>query len=570
MWAAFGVVLASAVLLLGVLGWRGIREERRFALYRARSQSERAVEIAASEFQRGINSRRATAPVWHWYSPAPLPSPTTEIVSRYDAAVNGPPSEAVPELRQISTSSNVSDAMTSAGLPLAPLVEWALVERASASELDEAMERLGRLAVESHPSVITPEILQRAGVLLRQRGVAPTVLDRWRERWDGDELVRTAILKGANGGGPSPVRGWVDAAGTRYWVEPVGPAWQSISRQQVYGLFENALRSAAAALPSYAALNMEWQGEPFGLAGEQGAELLAQRQATDLVVKAMLVEPRSLFVQQRRQTVWLASLLSVALAAVVGGVWVLQRSLRRELQLNELKSDFVSSVSHELRAPIASMRLMAENLESGTVFGDERRRDYHRLIAEECRRLSVLIENILDFARIERNRKTYHFAEADIGALIQDAMNLLRPRAQQRRQKINLEITSPEPPPSVDSLSLQQAVINLLDNAIKFSSAESEITVRVSHREKGWWEISVADHGPGIPISEQARIFERFHRIGSELVRETQGAGIGLTLVKHIAEGHGGRVEVESRPGHGACFRLILPHRIEAGSDVIP
>jgi signal transduction histidine kinase len=209
------------------------------------------------------------------------------------------------------------------------------------------------------------------------------------------------------------------------------------------------------------------------------------------------------------------------------------------------------------------MRLMLENLQSGAVETDAARQNYLQLLGSECHRLSALIENVLDFARIEHNRKIYHMAEADVAAMIHDAVQLMQPHAAQRRQKLIADLETIEPAPQIDALALQQAVINLIDNAMKFSPADTKITISARRRDEKTWQLSVADEGPGIPESEHERIFERFYRIGNELRRETQGAGIGLAIVKHTVEAHGGRIEVDSQPGRGATFVLILPYTQE-------
>jgi two-component system phosphate regulon sensor histidine kinase PhoR len=268
-----------------------------------------------------------------------------------------------------------------------------------------------------------------------------------------------------------------------------------------------------------------------------------------------------LFSAQRIQTLWLAGLLGCAVVAEVGALWSMRQAWRREVQLGQLKDDFVASVSHELRAPLASMRLMAENLESGAVAEPARMRQYHGLLAQESRRLATLVDNVLDFARIEQNRRVYHFVETDLAALVRDAVEIARPQAAARRQEIALELAAMEPP-VCDGIAVRQALLNLLDNASKFSGEGTKITVTARPREADAWEISVADEGPGIPAEEHEHIFERFYRLGDELRRGTQGSGIGLSIVQHIVAGHGGTIEVESRPGAGARFTLVFPRRV--------
>ena len=274
-------------------------------------------------------------------------------------------------------------------------------------------------------------------------------------------------------------------------------------------------------------------------------------------VTASLKHPPLLYTAVDRLTTWTAWLLACSIASAGIGVWVVKRNLDRERKLNELKSQFVSSVSHELRAPVGSLRLMADALDQGTVTG-EQAGEFHRLMSQEGARLSSLIENVLDFARIEQNRKTYTLDETDISSLIQDTIRLMTPQAKAREVIIESALQPLTHVPKLDAPALQQALINLVDNAIKFSpvGATILITLEENLKEKQW-SLSVQDHGSGIPAAERERIFERFYRLGNELRRETQGTGIGLSLVKHIVEGNGGRISVTC--DGGACFKMSFP-----------
>jgi len=266
-------------------------------------------------------------------------------------------------------------------------------------------------------------------------------------------------------------------------------------------------------------------------------------------------------------------LLLASAAAAIIGVVVAWGAFNRQQRLNDMKSNFVSSVSHELRAPIASVRLMAESLERGKISEPTKQGEYFRFIGQECRRLSSLIENVLDFSRIEQGRKQYEFEPTDIVALVQETVRLMEPYAVERGVKLNSEFRIQNSELNVDGRAIQQALVNLIDNAIKHSPKQNtQHAAEIEDEGRGRGEepltvtrypslvtLAVSDHGPGIPASEQEKIFERFYRLGSELRRETQGVGIGLSIVKHIAEAHGGRVRVESEPGKGSRFVIELP-----------
>jgi signal transduction histidine kinase len=317
-----------------------------------------------------------------------------------------------------------------------------------------------------------------------------------------------------------------------------------------------------------------------------------------LKVKVYLTSPSVLFKRQRARTFWFGSLIGTSAFVALGGLLAAWRAFNRQQQLSELKSNFVSSVSHELRAPIASVRLLAESLERGKVSEAPKQHEYYRFIVQECRRLSSLIENVLDFSRIEQGRKQYEFEPTDIVALTEQTVRLMQPYAAERQIKLVLwggdgsspaesaekkpcgdEASPPRDPPAdrqpfLDGKAIQQALVNLIDNAIKHSPGGETVTVglelagRVASPSPIGWEragevrVWVEDHGPGIPVGEHEKIFERFYRRGSELRRETQGVGIGLSLVKHIVEAHGGRVLVRSEVGQGSRFTIELPGSI--------
>ena len=247
-----------------------------------------------------------------------------------------------------------------------------------------------------------------------------------------------------------------------------------------------------------------------------------------------------------------------------------------------MKSNFVSSVSHELRAPIASVRLMAESLERGKVAEPQKQNEYFRFIVQECRRLSSLIENVLDFSRIEQGRKQYEFEPTDLLALTRETVKLMEPYAEEKGVRLetsNIEHPTPNIELEVDGRAIpSKRSLILIDNAIKHSAKGQVVRIGMEGASGAGCQVSgegslspaltpdtshlalfVEDSGPGIPPKEHEKIFERFYRLGSELRRETQGVGIGLSIVRHIVEAHGGRVTVRSSIGEGSRFTIELP-----------
>jgi signal transduction histidine kinase len=281
-----------------------------------------------------------------------------------------------------------------------------------------------------------------------------------------------------------------------------------------------------------------------------------------LTLRVVLADRGLLYARQRQRQFIFGALMAFSVAAALIGLFMARRAFTNQLQLSEAKSNFVSSVSHELRAPIASVRLMAESLERGKVNEAPKQNEYFRFIVQECRRLSSLIENVLDFSRIEQGRKQYEVEPTDLAALTRETVKLMEPYAAEKGVELEFhaksEIRNPKSEIDLDGRAMQQALLNLMDNAIKHSPKGATVNVGFeydSHYARLW----VEDHGPGIPAEEHEKIFERFYRLGSELRRETQGVGIGLSIVRHIVEAHGGNVTVRSSVGHGSRFTIELP-----------
>ncbi len=241
-----------------------------------------------------------------------------------------------------------------------------------------------------------------------------------------------------------------------------------------------------------------------------------------------------------------------------GGMLFAYRSVARELALAKLKSDFVSNVSHELRTPLSLIRLYAETLELGRISTPGKHQEYYEIIRKESERLTSLINNILDFSRIEAGKKEYSFRETDMADLVRSTLDSYRFEIEQNGFQFEQKIDNNLPPLRVDREAIARSLLNLVNNAVKYSAAEKYLGVHL-YRRDGGVNLEVVDHGIGIPPKEQPKIFEKFYRVGDPLVHNTKGSGLGLSLVRHIVQAHGGVVAVESAPGRGSKFIITLP-----------
>jgi signal transduction histidine kinase len=240
------------------------------------------------------------------------------------------------------------------------------------------------------------------------------------------------------------------------------------------------------------------------------------------------------------------------------GVAFTARALYREAKLSRLKTDFVSLVSHELRTPLTSVRMFIETLALGRVKDPEQTQEVLRALAKETERLSELIERVLDWARIESGRRTYHRQAMEARSLIDSAVDAFRAQRMNEPVNVSCELQPNLPLVHVDREAITGALLNLLQNAFKYSGEDKQIAVRARLDDRGV-AIEVEDHGPGIPQRERKRIFDRFYRVDSLLTRETEGSGLGLSIAKRIVEAHHGRISVRSELGKGSCFTIHLP-----------
>lgn len=259
-------------------------------------------------------------------------------------------------------------------------------------------------------------------------------------------------------------------------------------------------------------------------------------------------------------------LLMVVLALGMGlGVFLVAGAAAREVRLAELKSDFVASVSHDLKTPLALIQLFAETLELGRVRTADRAQEYYRIINGEAKKLTRLIENILDFSRMEAGLRPYHMEPTDLGGLVTQVLERMAHQLSRQQLAVTTEVEPGLPPVLADAGAIEQAIENVLANAVKYAGESRDIEVAV-RRAGRYAQVSVRDHGIGISRREQRRIFRKFYRVQEGLGGGPQGCGLGLAIVDHAMRGHGGFVGVESELGHGSTFTLNFPIAAPAAS----
>ena len=278
-------------------------------------------------------------------------------------------------------------------------------------------------------------------------------------------------------------------------------------------------------------------------------------------VAVYLLDPAKLTKSAEAVKLTLGLLIGVLVLAIGVGSWLIVADLNRQLTLARQKTDFVSNVSHELKTPLTSIRMFSELLAEGRVGDPAKQRSYLAIISAETARLTRLINNVLDFARLERGEKRYHFQPCDVAGVAREAAESYRPHLESSGFHFDCELPASEVRVNGDRDALAQVIVNLLSNAEKYSGDQKEIRLRVESQSRPlpYTEVKVLDRGLGVPRGSEEKIFEKFYRAHDSLGSGIQGSGLGLTLARQIARAHGGEVVYEPRAGGGSCFSLRLP-----------
>ena len=519
--------MALAMLLplvvMAVLSWMGMRAQVRAAWVSAREELQGLGQVVAMNLGKELENSLMPAQI---FPNPPLPgkaSPADEIL-------NGNDLTAMRKLRDDREAG-----LSPAGLPRQVLAGFRVMELGGNG--DDA-GRLLELAMGDAPSVLSSHAVEKYG--------GEIFIQAWKKEDAARAVFRKHPEEGSNGV-------WTSDREV-VWLRNEGTFLQYLHAD----LLDEALHSSLTRLPNWAGLRLVAGGHFYGDAKGEVLHSLAVPFGSDVRLEIVATHPEWIEAEARRQGRWTMAITACALLVCGAAVVMMLHSLRRERQLSDMKSQFVASVSHELRAPVASIRLMAEGLEAGKV-ENSMVGDFHRLIARESARLSTMVTNVLDHSRIEQGSKIWHMKPSDVRALTEESISVMKPLAEEKGIVLEAELDALEA--VVDAGAMQQALVNLLDNAIKFSPKRSVVGVKLAQREN-MVELSVADAGLGVLEAEKAMIFERFYRSGNELRRETHGSGIGLSLVKSIAEAHGGTVRVETPPQGGSVFFITFPHKL--------
>jgi signal transduction histidine kinase len=325
------------------------------------------------------------------------------------------------------------------------------------------------------------------------------------------------------------------------------------------------MQAIAAALGQVRSGGLSFAAVPPGVAAEKAEQLLPAGGRLPGWQVALTVSGDQSFgeISRRRTASYLwagcGAIAAMALLALVAG-----QLLRRQMRVAKLKADLVATVSHELKTPLSSMRLLVDALLEDEAPEPAKTREYLQMIAKENLRLSRLIDNFLTFSRMERNRHKFEFANTSAREVVDAVDQAVSERFREAGCRLSLEVEEEAPLLRADRDALVTVLLNLLDNAYKFTGDEKRIRLRASGDGNGHVIFAVEDNGIGIAPREQKKIFRRFYQVDRRLSRAAGGCGLGLSIVDFIVRAHGGEVTIESRPGSGSVFRVSLPSSAHA------
>jgi len=441
-------------------------------------------------------------------------------------------------------------ALSETGLPLRPLAAIRLIR----TEKDPVrLEELVKV-IAAEPGFLTKPLLRDAEERFKQLALPlPNILEGWEDQLERASRVQR-ILKGAN---PEDL---LSESETSRWLgekeamlllkSPSGSAL--VDRASLHKIIASSQSTVSDVLPVGVEAIVNFP--PSRLAHSDEIAFDGGTPSIHFVVSDAAAFNQ---LSNRRRGLF-AGFLTIATILSVIGVIFLLRSVARERELAIRKGNLIAAVSHEMRTPVASIRLLAENLATGAADTKKRKASHQNQLLEQSERLSTLVENVLNYSKRDAGRADWQMAPLKIDELLENSATQFKALAE--RQKVSLEWTS-DPlkiKPHGDAAALEQALTNLIDNALKHSPKNGKVRFGTSDQPDGW-SLWVSDDGPGIPKEKRKQVFEAFYRMGSELRRETKGTGLGLALVQQVAEAHGGEARcLESKSG-GARFEIQLP-----------
>lgn len=543
------VLLAVPVVALAGFGFLALRWERQAQEEDLRARCRALVEPMRRAFFDVLEANNLLEGVDLGPRPneLPLPAEPGDSLAKFEAG-------------EFATVLGEAGELSEAGLPLRPLAAYRLMMEETDSE------RLAELTnvIAAERSIVTSRLFEETEARHHELGLAlPPVLEGWRERLAKEERVR-GLLGGRSpesllvGEGPV-IR--LEGGNEKGALVRVPDGVVLVDRSVLSEASKAALQycpSAGVEVPHVFGVGVDaWSQSGQGLPETARIMSFVRDDAFPSIVFWTSAASLDRFTG-RRQRVFVIFLVSAAFLAVAG-LLLIRRTVARERELAERKGNLVAAVSHEMRTPVASIRLMAENLANGTVKAGEKRERHLRRLVEQSERLSTLVENVLSFSRREAGKEKRRDERIDVGELLEEAMGQCRALAEEREVTLNRAAEEFESAPVGDSEALRQALVNLLDNAIKHSPASGEVRCGAEALDDDRWRLWVEDEGPGVAIAEREKVFEAFYRVGSELRRETTGTGLGLALVKQVAELHGGEAVCREAPGGGARFELVMP-----------
>ena len=250
-------------------------------------------------------------------------------------------------------------------------------------------------------------------------------------------------------------------------------------------------------------------------------------------------------------------LILVLSVLLIGAGIIVFINIKKEIELSQLKADFVSNVSHEIKTPLALISMFAETLKMGRVKTEEKKNEYYSIIIQETNRLGKIVNKILNFSKIEAGKRLYNLAETDLNKVVENVFSTYKFHLNNKGFDFNLEQQLNLPIVKADEEAISEALINLIDNAVKYSDDNKSIKL-TTFSKNNLVIIEVEDNGIGVSERDKKKIFDKFFRVASGDIYNSKGTGLGLTIVKHIMDAHHGKIELNSQLGKGSTFKLIF------------